>query len=174
MDTDEELPTSDHMPSFFVSDFASGDASETETLTEQALEALVHACGPASRIQPSTTDSAYLEALQKSIYEALDERLALVQRWITENVERFPPGNQDIRNLTGKLNSAALAMRAAVRLCSSGCSDCQLLCLRAHRHSGEHSCGTDHHCVFDCEVSEGHAQHEPCGLPYVAFVHVSM
>lgn len=168
MDTDEELPTSDHMPSFFVPEFSSADVTENEASAEQALETLVRTCEPATDTRFRMTDGEYLEALQKSIYGALDERLALVQQWLTVNIERFPQANQDVRNVIGKLNTAALAMRTAVRLCSAGCSSCQLLCLRTYRHSGEHNCGTNHQCVFDCEVAEGHGQtDEPCGLPYV-------
>jgi hypothetical protein len=150
---------------FFVPKFSGKDVSENEALAEQALEALVQTCGlaPSNRFQMA--DATYLEDLQSGINAALDTRLALVQQWMTVNVERFPPGNQDIRNLIGRFNTAALAMRAAARLCSSGCSNCQLLCLRTHRHSGDHSCGTDHRCVFDCAVSEEHVQREACGLP---------
>ncbi|KEP46676.1 putative cytochrome P450 family protein, partial [Rhizoctonia solani 123E] len=165
MDTDEELPTPNQMPPLFVPEFSGANATENEVLAEQALQSLIHICGPAVHTRYQIPDTSYIEVLQTRLHEILDERLSLVQRWTGVNIERFPAGNQDIRNLTAKLNTAALAMRAAVKLCASGCSECRLLCLRAHRHSGEHSCGTNHRCVASCEVAEEHSQREPCGLP---------
>ncbi|KEP46929.1 von willebrand factor type A domain protein, partial [Rhizoctonia solani 123E] len=165
LDTDEDLPISDQMPPFFVPEFSGANTAENETLAEQALHSLVRSCGQAISTRHQVPDVSYVESLQNTLYEVLDQRLALVQQWTAVNIERFPSGNQDIRNLTSKLDTAALAMRTAVQLCSSGCSSCQLLCLRAYRHSGDHDCGTSHQCVFDCEVSEEHAQRTSCGLP---------
>ncbi|QRW25749.1 cytochrome P450 family protein [Rhizoctonia solani] len=131
MDADAELETPEFMPSLFVPEFATGNDAESEALAEQSL----------------LPDTMFIEGLQTSIYEALDHRLTLVRNWVNVNIERFPQGNQDIRNLTNKLDAASLGMRNAVR------------------HSGEHSCGTNHQCVLDCEVAEEHSQREPCGLP---------
>ncbi|KAH7337773.1 hypothetical protein B0J17DRAFT_573266 [Rhizoctonia solani] len=165
MDADAELDTPEFMPVLFVPEFATENVTESEALAEQALNALVGACEQTLHTRHQIPDSSYAETLQKSIYEALDQRLSLVQKWVSVNIERFPSANQDIRNLITKLHTASLGMRNAVRLCSSGCSRCQLLCLRAYRHSGEHSCGTSHQCIFDCEVADEHSQRELCGLP---------
>ncbi|CUA74082.1 E3 ubiquitin-protein ligase TRIP12 [Rhizoctonia solani] len=165
LDTDEELPISDQIPPFFVPEFSGSNVAENETLAEQALYSFVQSYGQAVSTRHQVPDASYVEALQNALYGVLDQRLARVQQWMAVNIERFPPGNQDIRNLTSKLDAAALAMRTAVQICSSGCSSCQLLCLRAHRHSGDHDCGTSHQCVFDCEVSEDHTQRAACGLP---------
>ncbi|CAE6496426.1 unnamed protein product, partial [Rhizoctonia solani] len=165
LDTDEEFPSPDHMVPFFVPEFSGANAAENETFAEQALLSLVQSCGQDIPARYQVPDGSYVETLQNTIYGILDRRLALVQQWMVANIERFPSGNQDIRNLSSKLDAAALAMRTAVRLCSSGCSGCQLLCLRAYRHSGDHDCGTNHQCVFDCEVSEEHSRRTACGLP---------
>ncbi|KDN46510.1 hypothetical protein RSAG8_04163, partial [Rhizoctonia solani AG-8 WAC10335] len=165
MDADAELETPDYMPSLFVPEFATDNVAESEALAEQALRELVQALGQSVHTRHQVPDASYIETLQKSIYKTLDQRLSLVQKWVSVNMERFPSGNQDIRNLTTKLQAASLGMKNTVRLCSSGCSSCQLLCLRAYRHSGEHSCGTSHQCVFVCEVAEEHEKRQPCGLP---------
>ncbi|KAG8713462.1 hypothetical protein FRC11_012069, partial [Ceratobasidium sp. 423] len=123
MDTDEELPTPSHMPPLFVPEFSGANTAENEVLAEQALRSLIHTCGPAMHTRYQMPDASYVEALQTRLYEILDQRLSLVQQWVSVNIERFPSGNQDIRNLTGKLNTASLAMRTAVQLCSSVCSD---------------------------------------------------
>ncbi|KAJ1300985.1 hypothetical protein OPQ81_003409 [Rhizoctonia solani] len=165
MDTDEEFPISNQMPPFFVPEFSGANSVENEVLAEEALQALVQSCGQTIPARYQMLDTSYVETLQNNLYETLEQRLTLIQQWMTANTERFPSGNQDIRNVISKLDAASLAMRSAVRLCSSACSACQLLCLRAYRHTGNHDCGTSHQCVFDCEVSEEHSQRTPCGLP---------
>ncbi|EUC60521.1 root hair defective 3 GTP-binding protein, partial [Rhizoctonia solani AG-3 Rhs1AP] len=122
LDTDEDLPISDQMPPFFVPEFSGANTAENETLAEQALHSLVRSCGQAISTRHQVPDVSYVESLQNTLYEVLDQRLALVQQWTAVNIERFPSGNQDIRNLTSKLDTAALAMRTAVQLCSSGVS----------------------------------------------------
>jgi hypothetical protein len=165
MDTDEELPLPDQDSVFFAIDFAGGDVAENEASAELHLQNIVDSYRSAAGTRHHMADATYIEALQGQIYKSLDQRVGLVRQWAIVNTERFPTGNQDIRNVIGKINGAALAMRTAARLCSSGCSECQLLCLRIHRHTGKHDCGTDHRCVFDCSVSEKHSEREGCGMP---------
>ncbi|KAH7337761.1 hypothetical protein B0J17DRAFT_664159 [Rhizoctonia solani] len=165
MDTDEELPTSNEMPPLFVPEFSGANAAENEVLAEKALHSLIHTCGPAIDARHRMLDASYIKLLQNRLYETLDQRLSLVQEWMRVNTEHFPSDDQDIHNLTRKFDTAALGMRTAMRLCSLECSLCQLLCLRAYRHSGSHSCGTNHMCILSCEVVEDHSQREPCGLP---------
>ncbi|KAG8733017.1 hypothetical protein FRC11_009235 [Ceratobasidium sp. 423] len=168
MDADEDLQSPNHKHSFFVPEFAGENATENKALVERALQSLVQMCHPTLQTRYQIPDASYIEALQNRLYEMLDERLSLVRRWMSVNMERFPSGNQKMRNLTGKLSSAELSMRNAVKLCSYECSDCFLLCLRPSQHSGDHGCGTDHGCVSSCEITEEHLQREGCGLPYVA------
>ncbi|KAG8749810.1 hypothetical protein FRC11_011015, partial [Ceratobasidium sp. 423] len=118
IDADAELETADIMPLLFVPEFATDNVARNETLAEQALRALVDACGRTIGPRHQIPDPSYVETLQKSIYNILDQRLALVQKWVNVNIERFPSDNQDIRNLTNKLLAASLGMRNAVRLCT--------------------------------------------------------
>ncbi|CAE6486842.1 unnamed protein product [Rhizoctonia solani] len=165
MNTDEELPASKDIPPLFVPELSEATTADNEVLTEQALHSLIHMCGPASDTRHRTPDATYVKLLQNRLYEILDQRLSLVQQWMRVNIDSSSLDDPDIRNLTGKFDAAALSMRAAVRLCFLECSLCQLLCLRAYSHSGDHSCGTNHMCVLSCEVVEEHSQREPCGLP---------
>ncbi|KAG9091466.1 hypothetical protein FS749_016528, partial [Ceratobasidium sp. UAMH 11750] len=166
MDTDEDLTSGNEGISFFVPEFTGGTGPENDVSIETSLRALIRLCGPTVGARQHIPDEAYVETMQGLIYQGLDQRIDQVRNWTTVNVARFPQGNQDIRNLFGKLNSAALAMRAAVRLCSVTCSRCQLHCLRPYRHADEaHQCGTDHRCAFDCAIAEEHSGREPCGLP---------
>ncbi|KAG9125289.1 Vacuolar protein sorting-associated protein 13A [Ceratobasidium sp. 392] len=166
MDTDEELGSGDGGVSFFVPEFTGGTNPENDASVEVTLRALVKPCSRAAGPRQHVLDGSYVEAIQDLIYENLDRRVDCVRDWATANVARFPSTNQDIRNLFSKINSVALAMRAAVRICSATCSNCQLHCLRPHRHADEeHRCGTDHRCVFDCAIAEEHSGRKPCGLP---------
>ncbi|KAG8795914.1 hypothetical protein FRC12_008169 [Ceratobasidium sp. 428] len=167
MDTDEELDPNDEIVSFFVPEFTGGTGSEDDMAAELSLQALVKLCGPAIGPRQHVLDGSYVENIQDLVYKSLDRRIHQVRNWITINVARFPSSNQDIRNLFGKIDNTALAMRAVIRICSATCSNCQLHCLRPHRHDEAHHCGTDHSCVFDCAIAEEHPGREPCGLPYV-------
>ncbi|EUC59543.1 cytochrome P450 family protein, putative, partial [Rhizoctonia solani AG-3 Rhs1AP] len=100
IDTDEELSTSEQIPALFVPEFSGASLAEDGVLAEQALQSLIH--------------TSYAKALQNRFNEIVDERLSLVQHWVSVNIERFASDNQDILNLTDKLHTAALSMRTAL------------------------------------------------------------
>ncbi|CAE6468707.1 unnamed protein product, partial [Rhizoctonia solani] len=174
MDTDEEFPIPEHMPPLFVPEFSGASATENEALAEQTLHALIYTCGPPMHSRYQMPDTSYVEALQNRLHELLDHRLSLVQQWMSANIERFPSGNQDIRNLTGKLNTASLAMRATVRLCNlviiaverttgacrhvrsprSTRSGNHVVCRRVMGDGtcAAHLCGQEHNCSHLCEA----------------------
>ncbi|QRV84782.1 GTP-binding protein [Ceratobasidium sp. AG-Ba] len=166
MDTDEELKPENETMNFFVSDFAGEATPENEASIGAALQALIIGHGPSAGPRQYVQDGEYVDVLQDLIYKGLEQRIDRVRQWVTLNVARFPSNNQDVRNLFGKINSSALAMRANVRICSATCSDCQLHCLRPYRHTDEtHNCRTNHRCLFDCAITEDHPTRESCGLP---------
>ncbi|CUA74500.1 hypothetical protein RSOLAG22IIIB_11257 [Rhizoctonia solani] len=174
MDTDEDVPTLQNEPVFFVPEIDSeekagpgengGDApGKEEELAEKALAALIHRSKPPPASRPHMKESEYVEALQECLNESLEHRLGTVEQWIRSNTSHFTLENPELRELNKSLAIMSNAMQAAVKLCHTCCSQCKLLCLRAYRHSGAHQCGTDHRCVFDCEVKE-HEEQPPCGL----------
>lgn len=150
---------------FAVPDLAGGNMIDDESATEQALKSLIQSCEPGLGSRRGLGDAVYFKLLQDRIYEQLDRRLEHVRHWVHANVARFPSENQDIRAVHIKVDNAALAMRAAVRLCSGGCSTCHFRCIRPYRHSDTHDCGTNHRCEFPCELVEDHEDPVPCGLP---------
>ncbi|KAF8607194.1 hypothetical protein BDV93DRAFT_552935 [Ceratobasidium sp. AG-I] len=165
MDTDEEFSLNEQHIVFFLSDSNEVNGPENEASVEQHLQAIIEYHEPTPSTRYRMADAAYVEILQQRIHDSLDQRVALVRQWIGVNIGRFQAENQDIRKMVGKLEEAALAMRAAVRICSITCSKCQLLCLRPHRHTGDHDCGTNHRCVSNCSIMEKHSGNKPCGLP---------
>ncbi|KAG8690825.1 hypothetical protein FRC11_008866 [Ceratobasidium sp. 423] len=169
LDTDEEVPLGGPDAIFFVPDISGTVAGDDEGETEKILNTLVRSCLANSSIglRHTTGDKVYIELLQQRLFELLDQRLEHVRCWVQVNVQRFPPGNQDIRNVYNRIDATALVMRTAVRLCAETCSSCHYLCTRPHRHSGGHECGTTHSCPFSCEVSDEHPEPVGCGLPCV-------
>ncbi|KEP50719.1 von willebrand factor type A domain protein [Rhizoctonia solani 123E] len=175
MNTDEDIPTLENEPVFFVSEIDNqeqagpgengGNAPEKEEeLAEKALTSLIHRSKPPPASRPYMKESEYVEALQQGLNESLDHRLGTVEEWIKSNTSHFTLENPDLRELNKSFTIMSNAMQAAVKLCQACCSQCKLLCLRAYRHSGTHQCGTDHRCVFECEVKEEHEEQPPCGL----------
>ncbi|KAG8712967.1 Vacuolar protein sorting-associated protein 13A [Ceratobasidium sp. 423] len=112
MYADMELDIPDYMPLLFIPEFTTGKPVESAGSAEEALRALIKSCGQSIGTRHQIPDTSYVEILQKSLYDSLDQRLALVQKWVDVNIECFPPGNRDIRNLTNKLHAASIGTMA--------------------------------------------------------------
>ncbi|KAB5588316.1 hypothetical protein CTheo_8242 [Ceratobasidium theobromae] len=165
LDTDEEVASLRHEVEFFVPNLG-GLTLADDTIMEHLLKSLTDSCTHRLGIAVDTArDVAFIDRLQQQLLRDLDLRMKHVRHWIQVNVQRFPPENQDIRNIHGKIDSLEIAMRAALQLCSEKCSTCHYLCVRPRRHVGEHQCGTTHRCPFLCEVSGQHSNPVDCGLP---------
>ncbi|CAE6445709.1 unnamed protein product [Rhizoctonia solani] len=178
MNIDEEIVTSDDKPVLFVPedpgtgivgarDLSSEAEAEfkkqQEETLEETLKALIQRCEPLSHPRSQMPDSDYMEALQESLDNILDRRLALVKLWISVNTDHLPPENPDLLELNRVFDLLKRDMMAAVRLCRSGCASCGLQCIRAYSHSGEHDCSTDHKCKSHCEVLDDHSDLPSCG-----------
>ncbi|KDN44291.1 hypothetical protein RSAG8_05555, partial [Rhizoctonia solani AG-8 WAC10335] len=152
---------------FWVPTFDPEDSPKKETLNEQALsmKRLVDSYEVDPENRQRTRDTEYIETIKKGIYDLLEQRLEFVQQWATVNTEPFPQDNPHIREFLRKLAMAKTTMRDATRICASRCNKCMLLCLNVRHHPGEHNCGTNHACIFDCDLSESNERREPCGLP---------
>ncbi|KAH7337487.1 hypothetical protein B0J17DRAFT_663174 [Rhizoctonia solani] len=145
----------------------SGDAFNQQELAEQALamRKLVEICGTDAENRQQMLDTSYVNTTQKGIHDLLEQRLEFVQQWVTVNTEAFPQDNPHMIELLQNLASAKVSMREATRICASKCHKCNLMCMHVRQHPGEHDCGTDHICIFDCELFGADERREPCGLP---------
>ncbi|KAF8690053.1 hypothetical protein RHS03_09010, partial [Rhizoctonia solani] len=155
MDTDEEFAIPEHMPPLFVPEFSGASTTENESLAEQTLHALIYTCGPPTGTRYQIPDASYVEALQNRLYELLDQRLSLVQQWMSANIERFPSTNQDIRNLAGKLNTASLAMRATVQLCTRAITVVEQIIGASHHVKLLRSTRNTNHVVYRQVMEDG-------------------
>ncbi|CEL64063.1 hypothetical protein RSOLAG1IB_11047 [Rhizoctonia solani AG-1 IB] len=167
LDTDEDIPMHGPNVIFFIPDISSASVPGDEAEIENILVTLNSFCLSNATIGQRHVigDQPYVEFLQQQLFGLLDRRLEYVRSWVQVNVQRFPANIQDIRNIYNKIDTMALGMRTAVRLCMETCSSCHYLCTRPFRHSNEHQCGTTHICPFSCEVSDDHPEPVGCGLP---------
>ncbi|KAG8795254.1 hypothetical protein FRC12_016601 [Ceratobasidium sp. 428] len=146
LDTNEVLPPSDATVALFIFTLTREEPGLRTFMQskEAVLQALIELYSPKSIRRPHR-DDAYVKNLQNRIYEQLEKRIHHVRRWIAINVAQFSPRNPDVRNLFAKLDTMALAMKAAGHICSAQCSRCELLCLLGYGHlNGEHDCGNKH------------------------------
>ncbi|CAE6534558.1 unnamed protein product, partial [Rhizoctonia solani] len=178
MNTDEDIPTLENEPEFFVPELDNqeqvgseqpgeneSEAQEKdEDKAEKALVTLINRAKPPPSSRAHMKEAEYVEALQQALSDSLDHRLGTVEQWIKLNTGHFTLDNPDLRELNKSFATLSSGMQASIKLCQACCSECKLLCLRAYRHPGPHQCGTDHRCVFDCEVREEHEEQPPCGL----------
>ncbi|CAL1701264.1 unnamed protein product [Somion occarium] len=112
------------------------------------------------------SEQDWVEGLSNFLDGLANDRIDHVQEWLQVNTARFKgdsPQFEDIRRL---YDSLVISLRSNIRLCTMQCSECQLLCLHARHHEGEHDCRTTHHCSHACQYVDEHAGNlESCGLP---------
>ncbi|CAE6459507.1 unnamed protein product [Rhizoctonia solani] len=131
MDTDEDIPTLENQPIFFVPSFGDNENNgenstqnekgeydsegKLEEITEVTLRVLIERCGPPLSSRPHMADRNYVEALQENLYQGFECRKNLVQTWIHENTKHLSPENAGLRDLHGLFNVLTRAMKAAPR-----------------------------------------------------------
>ncbi|CUA71759.1 Cadherin-23 [Rhizoctonia solani] len=179
MNIDKEIATLNDEPTLFVPEDSGTRMVEARDLrneskdefekqqeenSEKTLKTLIQRCELLLSPRSQSPDSDYVNTLQEHLDKILDRRLALVELWINVNTDHLPQENQHLGELNTIFDFLKRDMRAAVRLCRSGCASCGLQCLRPYSHSKEHNCSTDHKCKSFCAVSNGHSGLPPCGL----------
>ncbi|KAH9912631.1 uncharacterized protein BXZ73DRAFT_56103, partial [Epithele typhae] len=114
-----------------------------------------------------TPESEWVDQLQGFLNHLVEQRVELVHAWLISNTAGFPPTHADIQGVRRRFDSLIVDLKAGVQLCSSQCTSCNLRCLLAVRHEGDHHCRTDHVCPQRCQLTEDadHGADEPCGLP---------
>ncbi|KAG8795262.1 hypothetical protein FRC12_016609 [Ceratobasidium sp. 428] len=145
LDTGEDLSlTNSTTTTFFVSNFvAVNSGSENRMQSKEAtLRALMsHYASTTNDTRQPDLDATCVKNLQDLIYNGLEERIQQVRHWITINVTKSSPQNQDVNNIFGRLDSLAFKMKEAARICATKCSNCTQLCLHVHGHAGsKHRC----------------------------------
>ena len=133
---------------------------------ERSLASLVAAWeGFEQRIDKD--DQEWIDELSKFLDGLANERVEHVREWLQVNTIRFnndAPQFEDARRL---YDSLIISLRANIRICGLQCGKCQLHCLHAKHHDGDHNCQTNHQCKRLCQHIDDtvHDDQEPCGLP---------
>jgi hypothetical protein len=111
----------------------------------------------------SIPDAEWIGGLASYLQGLADSRIDHVRLWLDLNLERFQGGPAAIDDLRRRFDNMAIQMKANVQLCRAQCASCHLFCVRGLLHEGDHSCGTGHKCVHDCEFCG--AGLKPCSTP---------
>ncbi|KAI9443938.1 hypothetical protein H4582DRAFT_1807523, partial [Lactarius indigo] len=96
-------------------------------------------------------DSEWVGELALHLGWLVDLRVNHVRRWLDSNLEKFEGGHGAIEDIRRSFDRLAIEMTANVQLCRAQCASCHLFCIRSRLHDGDHSCQTDHKCIYNCE-----------------------
>ncbi|KIO18763.1 hypothetical protein M407DRAFT_224787 [Tulasnella calospora MUT 4182] len=142
---------SDHNAKFYI--------GKDEGERERALASLLEAWG----VDPAR---GTVDEVATHLNDLASSRITHVEKWIEQNLSRFPADNSDIRNLKRDFKDLAERLRNALRLCPAQCNTCQLQCMLnlSHQHQS-HDCRTSHMCITPCEYAEEHDRPVLCQLP---------
>jgi len=134
-------------------------------------EAILHAlCQQWSRFSDrfNTTEDDWVSGLSGHLKEIMEMRANHVQRWISQNLERFKAAHANLETLRRACDIALAELKENVHLCKAQCASCNLLCLQSHGHDTQHDCGTSHLCHHLCGFySEHPSEEKKCGFRYV-------
>lgn len=123
---------------------------------------------PGYKTRLTVPDADWVESLSQYVNDLVTQRIDHVQAWVDSNLSKFGKSNAAMEELHRTMDSDVVEMKRAVQLCKLQCSNCQLSCLNARFHEGEHNCLTDHACTHWCQFEEAHVDgQEMCSLPYV-------
>ncbi|KAH9164611.1 hypothetical protein EDB89DRAFT_2247116 [Lactarius sanguifluus] len=120
---------------------------------ERHLAALLESWSPNTPRQ-SIPDAEWIVGLASYLQELADLRINHVRLWLDLNLEKFQGGPAAIDDLGRRFDNMAIQMKTNVQLCRAQCVSCHLFCVRGLLHEGDHSCGTGHQCVHNCEFCE--------------------
>ncbi|KAI0921705.1 hypothetical protein AcW2_006594 [Taiwanofungus camphoratus] len=109
-------------------------------------------------------EQAWTQELEAFLSGLVQQRIELVEEWLSLNTARFPATHADIQALRRSANNMIIDMKGCVQLCTLQCASCHLSCILVRHHDGQHDCQTTHKCAHACEFDD-HDTSEPCGLP---------
>ncbi|KAJ3115004.1 hypothetical protein HDU96_001355 [Phlyctochytrium bullatum] len=148
------------LPLLFLPDGSDAGDAHTEKTTQEGQDAIM-----ASYLREfdqlmarneATSDERWVACFQKYLDYIVFRRVYRVQKWLSENTNRFPQDHAEITNLKFELQQIATQLRLAWKVCGLTCDDCRLKCLLAADHNGPHSCKTDHKCHHLCRFLADH------------------
>jgi len=116
----------------------------------------------------NATEGDWISGLSGHLEVITEMRAMHVQKWISQNLERFTVSHASLETLRRACDIALMELKENVHLCKAQCLSCNLLCLQSRGHDTHHDCGTSHLCPHLCDFSDEHSGEErKCGLRYI-------
>jgi len=113
-------------------------------------------------------ESDWVSELSGHLEAITEMRATYVQKWITQNLERFKASHASLETLRRACDTALIELKENVHLCKAQCSSCNLLCLQSYGHGSWHDCQTSHHCPHLCGFGDEHPSEEKkCGFRHI-------
>jgi len=148
---------------FYLSGHSSTNAVDRETVLSTLCESW---SGFSSRF--NTPESDWLAGLSCYLEEITEMRAVHVQKWISQNLDRFKASHASLETLRRACDTALVELKENVHLCKAQCSSCNLLCLQSRGHDTQHDCRTSHHCPHPCGFNNEHpGEEKKCGFRYI-------
>ena len=112
-----------------------GQLDATLVVLEEAWDGYIH--------RFEVDEETWIAQLAGHLTELIQLRVSHVETWLTSNMARFPEKTAEFDLLRRSFEGLIVNVRANVQLCQLQCTNCQLSCLRARHHGGNHDCRTD-------------------------------
>ena len=163
LDTNEPINSPDTGMCFYLS----GHSGTNPVDREAALSTLCKSwSGFSSRF--SITEGDWVAGLSGYLEEVTEMRAAHVQKWISQNLDRFKTGHATLETLRRACDAALVELKENVHLCKAQCSFCNLLCLQSRGQHTQHDCRTSHQCPHYCSFNGDHpGEEKKCGFRYI-------
>ena len=149
--------------------YLSGNSGTNTVFREAVLSILCESwSGYPSRF--NTPESDWVAGLSGYLDEITEMRVAHVQKWISQNLDRFKASHASLETLRRACDTALAELKENVHLCKAQCLSCNLLCLQSRGHDAQHDCRTSHQCPHLCGFDNEHpGEEKKCGFRYVTF-----
>ena len=119
----------------------------------------------------NTPEGDWVAGLSGYLEEITEMRATHVQKWISQNLDRFKASHASLETLRRACDTALAELKENVHLCKAQCSSCNLLCLQSRGHDTQHDCRTSHHCPHLCGFNNEHpGEEKKCGFRYVTYM----
>ena len=163
LDTNEPIDAPDTEKRFYLSEH-----SGTNTVFREAVLAILCESWSGFSSRFNTPEVDWIAGLSGYLEEITEMRAAHVQKWISQNLDRFKASHASLETLRRACDTALAELKENVHLCKAQCSSCHLLCLQSRGHDTQHDCRTSHHCPHLCSFNNEHPDEEKkCGFRHV-------
>jgi len=152
--------------------FYLSEQSGTNTAFREAVLSILCESWNGFSGRSNTPEGDWVAGLSGYLEEITEMRAAHVQKWISQNLDRFKASHASLETLRRACDTALAELKENVHLCKAQCSSCNLLCLQSRGHDAQHDCWTSHQCPHLCGFNNDHpGEEKKCGFRHVMVYH---